>query len=70
MEVKDANGNILNEGDSVSITQDLKVKNASNIKRGTKIKNIRLVEDDPDNIEGKVNGTMMVIKTCYLKKLK
>ena len=44
--VKDANGNILQNGDSVTIIKDLKVKGASNdLKRGTKVKNIRLIDD-------------------------
>lgn len=69
MEVKDSNGNLLNEGDSVTVIKDLKVKGSSGvIKRGTTVRNIRLTEDE-DEIEGKVEKTMMVLKTCFLKKV-
>lgn len=70
MKVKDANGNLLSEGDSVTLIKDLPVKGANvTLKRGTMIKNIRLIEDDPENIEcnaEKVKG--LVLKTCFLKK--
>ncbi len=68
--VRDSNGNRLNDGDSVTLIKDLPVKGANvTLKRGTLIKNIRLVEDDDDNIEcnaEKVKG--LVFKTCFLKK--
>jgi len=68
MEVKDSNGTLLQEGDSVHIIKDLKVKGSSTIlKRGTVVKNIRLT-DDPEEIEGRVERTLMVLKTCFLKK--
>ncbi len=68
MEVKDCNGNILNAGDSVTITKTLKPKGVSSpIKIGTKVKNIRLT-DNEDEIEGKVNNIMMVIRTEFVKK--
>ncbi|HMG14458.1 MAG TPA: alkylphosphonate utilization protein [Saprospiraceae bacterium] len=68
MAVKDSNGNELNAGDSVTVIQNLKVKGMSNdIKRGTVVKNIRITEDE-DVIEDKVEGTMLVLKTCFLKK--
>lgn len=68
MEVKDSNGNLLNAGDSVVVIKTLKVKGlSSDIKSGTVVKNIRLTDDD-EQIEGKVNGTMLVLKTCFLKK--
>jgi len=67
--VKDSNGNILKDGDSVTLTKDLKVKGSSvTLKRGALIKNIRLT-DDPAEIEcnaDKVKG--LVLKTCFLKK--
>ena len=70
MKVKDSNGNQLSEGDSVTLIKDLPVKGTNvTLKRGTMIKNIRLIEDDPDNIEcnaEKVKG--LVLKTCFLKK--
>lgn len=68
MEVKDSNGTLLAEGDSVHIIKDLKVKGSSSvIKRGTIVKNIRLT-DSEDEIEGKVEKTTMVLKTMFLKK--
>ncbi len=69
MEVKDSNGTILQEGDSVHIIKDLKVKGSSVVlKRGTIVKNIKLTFDE-DEIEGKVDKTIMVLKTCFLKKV-
>jgi len=69
MEVRDSNGNLLADGDSVHVIKDLKVKGTSvTLKRGTLIKNIRLT-DDEENIEcnaDKVKG--LVLKTCFLKK--
>ena len=68
MEVKDSNGNILKEGDTVTVIKDLKVRGTSGvIKRGTKVKNIRLT-DDENEIEGKVNKSVMVLKASFLKK--
>jgi len=68
MEVKDSNGNLLSEGDSVTLIKDLKVRGSSAvIKRGTKVKNIRLT-DDEEEVEGKVDGSVIVLKACFLKK--
>lgn len=68
MEVKDSNGNLLAEGDAVTVIKDLKVRGSSAvIKRGTKVKNIRLT-DDEEEIEGKIDGSVIVLKTCFLKK--
>ncbi len=68
MEVKDSNGNLLNEGDTVTVIKDLKVKGSSStIKRGTVVKNIRLT-GSPQEIEGRVERTVMVLKTEFLKK--
>lgn len=68
MDVKDSNGNLLKEGDSVTVIKDLKLKGSSTvIKRGTKVKNIRLTEDE-EEIEGKVDGSIIVLKTAFLKK--
>ena len=68
VETKDSNGNILVEGDAVLLNKDLKVKGFhKDLKRGTLIKNIRLT-DSPDEIEGRVEGSVLVIKTMYLKK--
>lgn len=67
-EVKDSNGTVLNEGDSVQVIKDLKVKGGtSDLKRGTLIKKIHLI-GDPDNIECRVDGSTLVLKTCFLKK--
>jgi protein PhnA len=68
--VKDANGNILNDGDSVTIIKDLKVKGASSaLKKGTKVKNIRLVDGD-HNIDCKIDGFgAMSLKSEFVKKI-
>ncbi|MFC1468137.1 PhnA domain-containing protein [Verrucomicrobiota bacterium] len=66
---KDSNGTILADGDSVSIIKDLEVKGAGfTAKRGTIVKNISLTSN-PEHIEGRVNGTKIVLKTCFLKKV-
>jgi protein PhnA len=69
VDVKDSNGAVLANGDSVHVIKDLKVKGSSvTLKRGTLIKNIRLT-DDAEQIEcnaDKVKG--LVLKTCFLKK--
>jgi protein PhnA len=67
--VRDTNGNILNEGDSVTIIKDLPVKGAGfTAKQGTTVKNIKMVANDPTHIQGKVNGTTIFLKTEFLKK--
>lgn len=68
--VKDANGNILNDGDSVSVIKDLKVKGSSSVvKIGTKVKNIRLVDGDHD-IDCKIDGFgAMKLKSEFVKKI-
>lgn len=68
--VKDANGNILQDGDSVTIIKDLKVKGATNdLKRGTKVKNIRLIDDGIHNIDCKIDGFgAMKLKSEFVKK--
>lgn len=64
----DSNGRQLLDGDSVTLVRNLDVKGTDFIaKQGTRVKNIRLI-GDPDNIEGKVNGIMLVLKTEFLKK--
>jgi len=68
MEPRDSNGNILKEGDSVTLIKDLKVRGTSSVlKRGTMVKNIRLTDDEAE-IEGKVEKSVMVLKTEFLKK--
>ena len=65
----DSNNVQLHSGDSVFLIQDLNVKGASFVaKRGTTVRNIR-VGDDPEYIEGKVNGTSLMLKTCFVKKV-
>ena len=68
--IKDANGNVLQDGDSVSVIKDLKVKGSSSaIKMGTKVKNIRLVEGD-HNIDCHIDGFgAMKLKSEFVKKL-
>lgn len=68
--VKDSNGNILKDGDSVTIIKDLKVKGASSaLKKGTKVKNIRLVDGD-HNIDCKIDGFgAMSLKSEFVKKI-
>jgi protein PhnA len=68
---KDSNGNILEAGDTVTLIQDLKVKGASFVaKRGTAVRRISLVQDNPEHIEGKVDGQHIVILTKFVKKQK
>ena len=68
--VKDANGNTLADGDTVSVIKDLKVKGSSSVvKVGTKVKNIRLVEGDHD-IDCKIDGIgAMKLKSQFVKKV-
>lgn len=69
MEVKDSNGTILIDGDSVTLIKDLKVKGSSiTLKRGTVVKKIRLT-DDAEEVDCRVNGTSIVLKTMFLKKV-
>jgi protein PhnA len=65
----DSNGAPLADGDSVTLIKDLDVKGAGFVaKRGTMVKNIRLI-DDPENIEGRINKMTLVLKTKFLKKV-
>ncbi len=66
---KDANGNILKDGDTVTVIKDLKVRGASSVlKGGTKVKNIRLVEGDHD-IDCKIDGFgAMQLKSEFVRK--
>jgi protein PhnA len=69
MEVKDSNGNLLNEGDSVTVIKDLKVKGSSmTLKRGTVVKKIRIT-DNSEEVECKIDGSNLVLKTIFLKKI-
>ncbi len=68
---KDSNGNILKDGDSVVLIKDLDVKGANfTAKRGAAVHNIKLVWDNADQIEGRVEGQHIVILTQYTKKTK
>jgi len=68
--VKDSNSNLLQDGDSVTVIKDLKVKGSSSaVKVGTKVKNIRLVEGDHD-IDCKIDGIgAMKLKSEFVKKV-
>lgn len=68
--VKDAHGNVLADGDTVSVIKDLKVKGTSSVvKVGTKVKNIRLVEGD-HNIDCRIDGIgAMKLKSEFVKKV-
>ena len=65
---RDSNGAELKDGDAVTVIKDLKVKGSSMvIKRGTKVKSIRLT-DVPEEVDCKIDGSSIVLKTCLLKK--
>ena len=65
---KDSNGTTLSDGDSVFVIKDLKIKGSSTvIKRGTVVKNIRLTANELE-IEGRVERSVIVLKTEFLKK--
>lgn len=64
----DSNGTVLHAGDTVHLIKDLVVKGANfTAKRGTAVRNISLTSN-PEQIEGRVNGTRIVLLSCYLKK--
>jgi protein PhnA len=68
MDTKDSNGNILQDGDSVHVIKDLKVKGMSTtLKRGNVIKNIRLT-GSANEVECRVGKSTIVLKTEFLKK--
>jgi protein PhnA len=68
VEVKDSNGNLLNEGDSVTLIKSLDAKGIrGTLKRGQMVKNIRFT-DNEEEIEGRIDKVVMVLKTCFLKK--
>ncbi|MGL5054604.1 MAG: zinc ribbon domain-containing protein YjdM, partial [Fusobacteriaceae bacterium] len=68
--IKDANGNILQNGDTVTVIKDLKIKGSSTtVKQGTKVKNIRLVDGDHD-IDCKIDGIgAMKLKSEFVRKV-
>lgn len=66
---KDSNGAELTAGDTVTLIKDLNVKGVNfTAKRGTAVRGISLVADNPEHIEGKVNGQQIVILTKFVKK--
>ena len=66
--VKDSNNNPLADGDSVILIKDLKVKGSStSLKKGTKVKSIRLVSGDHE-VDCKIDGVSYMLKACFLKK--
>lgn len=69
MEVKDSNGSLLVDGDSVKLIKDLKVKGSSlNLKRGTVVKKIRLTGNE-EEVDCRINGSSIVLRTEFLKKV-
>lgn len=70
--IKDANGNVINDGDTVTVIKDLKIKGSSSVvKVGTKVKNIRLIADATDghDIDCKIDGIgAMKLKSEFVKK--
>lgn len=65
----DSNGTQLNAGDTVTLIKDLNVKGANfTAKRGTAVRNISLIPDNAEHIEGKVSGQQIVILTKFVKK--
>jgi len=66
---RDSNGAVLEKGDTVTLIKDLDVKGAGfTAKRGTAVRGINLVADNPEQIEGRVNGQLIVILTKFVKK--
>ncbi|MEN9375419.1 MAG: hypothetical protein RL710_576 [Pseudomonadota bacterium] len=67
--VKDANGQVLADGDAVVLIKDLKVKGSSiTLKMGTKVKSIRLVGGDHE-VDCKMDAGSFMLKACFLKKI-
>lgn len=65
--VKDANGSVLQDGDSITLIKELKLKGAANLKIGTKAKNIRLVDGDHE-IDCKIDGSGYLLKASFVRK--
>ncbi|MDG0969568.1 MAG: PhnA domain-containing protein [Porticoccaceae bacterium] len=67
---KDCHGTLLSAGDTVTLTKDLNIKGVNfNAKRGTSVRNILLVPDNAEQIEGRINGTQIVILTKFVKRV-
>lgn len=68
--VRDANGNVLRDGDAVVLIKDLKVKGSSTVlKQGSKVKSIRLVGDGDHEVDCKLDAGSFMLKACFLKKV-
>jgi protein PhnA len=68
--VRDANGNVLQDGDAVVLIKDLKVKGSSTtLKQGTKVKSIRLVGDGDHEVDCRMDAGNFMLKACFLKKV-
>ena len=68
--VRDANGNVLQDGDAVVLIKDLKVKGSSTtLKQGSKVKSIRLVGDGDHEVDCKMDAGNFMLKACFLKKV-
>jgi protein PhnA len=71
--VKDSNGNVLRDGDAVTLAKDLKVKGSSKtLKAGTKVKKIRLVDAEQNaghNIDARADGMAVLLKSKFVKKV-
>ena len=66
--VRDAVGNVLADGDTVTLIKDLRLRGSSDsLKQGTKVKNIRLVDGDHE-IDCRIDGSAMALKACFVKK--
>jgi protein PhnA len=66
---RDSKGHVLQNGDAVVLTKSLDVKGSTlNARMGTVVRNIRLVHDNTDQIEGKIEGQLIVILTQYVRK--
>jgi len=66
--VKDAVGNVLVDGDSVTLIKDLKLRGSSEVlKQGTKVRSIRLVDGDHE-IDCRIDGSAMALKACFVRK--
>lgn len=68
--VRDANGNVLSDGDAVVLIKDLKVKGSSiTLKMGARVKSIRLAGDGDHEVDCKMDAGNFMLKACFLKKL-
>lgn len=68
IEVRDSSGNLLQDGDSVFLIKDLNAKKGSTLKRGTVFKNIKIIPDATEQVEGKFEGGLYGLKAEYVKK--